>query len=370
MRFSEKQKRAWELYQELGTDQRVADVLGCSQKNANVLRNKYQRYLAADEGVQNAMLHSGMKDIDSVHSGWIKTDGASVYFVNGSRKTDHTEKLIDLYKDAMKDAPRSLPTPLPEEYDEEFMTKYILADLHMGMKAWGEEAGENYDLDIAIERLRNAFGRLVAMSPGSDVCVIENLGDMFHANDQKNMTPMSGHILDVDNRFSKVTFHTVQAVVDLIEAAKAKHAEVKYVGVAGNHDPDANHFLTIALMMRYFEDPRVEIIWNPGKMWAYRFGKVMLAAHHGDRTKPERLVHQLADDYAEDWGQTKWRYLDTGHIHHDSSKDIGGVFWESHRTVAARDAYATGCGFVTRSTLKSVTYHETDGEVIRNTVGV
>lgn len=370
-RLTERQELILQLYQELGTDQAVADKLGISRPSVNITRNKALRKLEADDGVINAMSKAGLQDYDNVHSGWLKTDDASIYFVNPKIEDGaQRDNLIETFKEALKDAPRSFPTKAPSLTDDDLLTKYILADLHMGMRAWEPEAGENYDLDIAVERLQTTFSTLVQSTPNSKVGLIENLGDTFHSNDHKHMTPGSGHILDSDGRFTKIMYETVKAVVTLVEELKEKHETVQYVGISGNHDVDANHYLTIALMMRFHDDPRVDIIWNPAKMWCHRFGKVLLAAHHGDRTKPDRLAMQVADDFAAEWGQTKWRYLDTGHIHHDSSKDIGGVFWESHRTLAARDAYATGSGYVTRSTLKAVTYHKERGEIIRNTVGV
>lgn len=369
-RLTERQQEILDLYNELGTDQKVADRLGVARITVNKARNAALRKMEADDGVINAMHKAGLQNYDNVHSGWLKSDDASIYFVNPKVSDDEREDLVETFKEALKDAPKSFPTAAPSVVEEDLLSKYILADLHMGMRAWEPEAGDNYDLDIAVERLQSTFSTLVRSTPNSKIGLIENLGDTFHANDHKNMTPGSGHILDSDGRFTKIMYETVKAVVTLVEELKEKHEYVKYVGVSGNHDVDANHYLTIALMMRFHDDPRVDIIWNPAKMWCMDFGKVMLAAHHGDRVKPERLAMQVADDFAPMWGKTKWRYLDTGHIHHDSSKDIGGVFWESHRTLASRDAYATGSGYVSRSTLKSVTYHKERGEIIRNTVGV
>ena len=369
-RLTERQRQILDLYNQLGTDKKVAEELGITRTGVTKTRNAALRKLEADDGVIDAMSNAGLKNYDNVHSGWLKTDEASIYFVNPKVDDEQREDLVETFKEAFKDAPKSFPTAAPTDIDDELLSKYILADLHMGMRAWEPEAGDNYDLDIAVERLQTTFSTLVRSTPNSKIGLIENLGDTFHANDHKNMTPGSGHILDSDGRFTKIMYETVKAVVTLVEELKEKHETVKYVGVSGNHDVDANHYLTIALMMRFHDDPRVDIIWNPAKMWSMDFGNVLLAAHHGDRVKPERLAMQLADDFAPLWGKTKWRYLDTGHIHHDSSKDIGGVFWESHRTLASRDAYATGAGYVSRSTLKSVTYHKERGEIIRNTVGV
>jgi len=364
-----KQREVFEKYQELESFAKVADALNINKSTAREHYQKALKYQQTDQGIKDAMYDTGIADIGKVHSGWLKTDAASLYFVN-PREEGGVDNLIDTFKEALKDCPTSLPTAKPEGTDGDLLTRYILTDLHFGMRAWAKEAGEDYDLDIAKSRLNYALSNLVQSTPDSKYCVVLNLGDMFHSNDYKNMTPQSGHILDADGRFSKVIYETIQSVVAAIETLKNKHENVQYVGISGNHDPDANQFLTVALMMRYADDPRVEVIWNPAKMWCMNFGRNLLAAHHGDKVKPERLAMQVADDFSTKWGTTYWRYLDTGHIHSDSAKDIGGIFWESHRTLASRDAYATGSAYTTRKTLKAITVHREKGEIVRNTVGV
>lgn len=91
----------------------------------------------------------------------------------------------------------------------------------------------------------------------------------------------------------------------------------------------------------------------------------MIAAHHGDKARADRLVMFLADEYAELWGRTLHRFLWTGHLHHHKSQDIGGVTWEQLRAVTARDAYASSHAYTARAQLQAITYHKTLGEIQR-----
>jgi DNA repair exonuclease SbcCD nuclease subunit len=162
----------------------------------------------------------------------------------------------------------------------------------------------------------------------------------------------------------------VRAHVNLIEAAKAKHRQIDVVILAGNHDPDFSSMLSIALVFKYEGDERVTVHFNPSKMWVYEHGTTMLCAHHGDKTKPERLVQQAADVHAPIWGRTYWRYLDTGHIHSDTAKDIGGMKFESHRAITSLDAAAAAFGYTGRSTMKCIIVHRERGEVMRHTAAI
>lgn len=78
----------------------------------------------------------------------------------------------------------------------------------------------------------------------------------------------------------------------------------------------------------------------------------------------------MATDRAKDWGETEFRYLHTGHIHHDTMKEYPGVKVESFRTLAAKDAYATWNGYRSGQDSKAIVYHRDFGEVERHTVNI
>lgn len=371
-----KQKEALEAVEKHGSMCAAARALGINYRSLYDRIQAAKKYLDTDDGIRDALAQTGIST-SVAKSGWRRVkdpETGSFNSVYWSLPKDEADQAIsswaDIFREALVDAPRSLPTPPPLNVSKEMLTRHIVADVHFGMQSWARETGDDYDLKIAASRFAEATGTLIEAAPPTERGLILNTGDTLHNNDQKNMTPASGHILDVDSRFGKIAYEAVKAQVSHVEAAKAKHEHVDVVILAGNHDPDATSLMAIALMMRFEEDPRVTVHFHPRKLWAWKFGRVLLAAHHGDKTKPERLVMQVADDYAEMWGQTHWRYLDTGHIHHDHGKDIGGCYWQAHRTIAGRDAAAAGFGYTSRKTMKAITVHKERGEVLRNTASI
>lgn len=376
MDLTDKQREAVEAVEKHGSMRAAARALGINYRSLHDRYKAAQKYLEADDGIRDALAQTGISAAAGKH-GWRSVkdpETGSFNSVYWSLPKDEAEQAVNLWADtfreALVDAPRSLPTPAPLKVASDMLTRYIVADVHFGMQSWALETGEDYDLKIAANRFAEASGALLDAAPATERALILNTGDTLHNNDQKNMTPASGHILDVDSRFAKIAYEAVKVQVAHIEAAKAKHAHVDVVMLAGNHDPDATSLMAIALMMRFEGDPRVTVHFHPRKLWCWQFGKVLLSAHHGDKTKPERLVMQVADDYAPIWGATHWRYLDTGHIHHDHGKDIGGCYWQAHRTIAGRDAAAAGFGYTSRKTMKAITVHRERGEVLRNTAGI
>lgn len=376
MPMTDKQREALQAVEKHGSIRAAARALGKNHKTIHQHYTNAQKYLDADPGVQAALDTVGISGANAT-GGWRKVkdpETGSFASVQFRLPRDDTENAIaswaETFREALVDAPRSLPTPPPVNVADDMLTRYIVADVHFGMQSWALETGENYDMKIAASRFAEASGTLLQAAPPTERALILNTGDTLHNNDQKNVTPASAHQLDVDGRFWKIAYEAVKVQVAHIEAAKAKHAQVDVVMLAGNHDPDATSLMAIALMMRFEADPRVSVHFHPRKLWCWQFGRNLLAAHHGDKTKPERLVMQVADDFAPIWGDTHWRYLDTGHIHYDHGRDIGGCYWQAHRTIAGRDAAAAGFGYTSRKTMKAITVHRERGEILRNTAGI
>src|SRR5690606_20208165 len=79
--------------------------------------------------------------------------------------------------------------PAPQVNYSDLLAVYPFGDPHFGMYAWAAEAGEDFDLDIARRTTMAAVDRLVSSAPAADVGVLLLLGDVFHMNDQRNVTP-------------------------------------------------------------------------------------------------------------------------------------------------------------------------------------
>lgn len=278
------------------------------------------------------------------------------------------EWFAEKIKDIFEGLAPAATVPSPVYADADLLTVYPIADAHIGMRAWHRETGEDYDSDIAVSRLRDWVGRLIASSPQSEEAIILDVGDTTHMDDGTNQTPASKHVLDVDGRYFRTLEMTIAALADAVELALAKHKRVTVVIIAGNHNPHSFMAILFALAERYRDNPRVTVRKDPREFWAYQFGSCLLAAHHGDKAKPERLVMFLADEYAAEWGGTKHRYLWTGHLHHHRSADIGGVKWEQLRAMTARDAYAYTHAYSARAQLQAITLHREAGEIQRQAV--
>ena len=254
----------------------------------------------------------------------------------------------------------------PKRTNADLLAAYPLGDPHIGMYAWKAEAGHDFDLEIAERETLAAMDRLIDSAPPAETAVIIPLGDNMHANDQSNRTPAHGYQLDVDSRYPKVLTVAIKTLRHVILRALEKHAKVVVRIEPGNHDPQAKWAITMALAAHFDNNPRVEIDLSPAKFWYYRFGKVLIGSTHGDTVKHQSLGAIMASDRAGDWGETKYRYWYTGHVHHKSVLEAPGVICESFRTLAPSDAHAHSHGYRSGRDAYCIVHHREHGEIERH----
>ena len=358
-----KQREALEAVEKHGTQKKAAEALGIGRATLRGHLAAAQRHLDTDPAIQGAMAEVGMQDAGVLHSGWIKSDGASMYF-QMPKDEDRPEDLVERIKETLRDLKPAKPSAPPAHCDDDLLTVYPIADVHLAMYADGNEVGEDYNLKIAEHRVTQWVGRAVDSSPASATAVILDTGDFHHADTQDNRTPKSKHQLDVDGRQFEAIEAGIRIMVRCCDAALVKHDKVIVRVLPGNHNPTAYMTTMFALDAYYRNDERVEVQKVPGEFFCMRFGSCLFAAHHGDRAKPERMVMALADRYAEDWGKTKHRFLYTGHLHHLKSSEIGGVLWMQLRAVAPKDAHAFSGSYSGKSEIRATTYHKDKGEIM------
>lgn len=252
----------------------------------------------------------------------------------------------------------------------DLMTVYPMGDPHIGMYAWAEETGANFNLELAEANLVAATRRLVNSSPPSATALIVNLGDFFHADNKENRTMRSGHVLDVDTRYAKVLRIGLRAMRACIEAALRKHQAVEVINEIGNHDENTSQAMTLALAMLYEKNPRVTFDESPAKFHYRRFHKVLIGVTHGDTVKPEQLGGIMATDRPEDWGATLHRMWLTGHVHHRRVFELPGCTVESLRTLAGPDAWTAASGYRSGRDMQGIVLHRDYGEVERHRVDI
>ncbi|SFI81097.1 hypothetical protein [Aerobium aerolatum] len=337
------------------------------------LRNRYKKAQQAglhlSGGARNAMQASNLNgaEIAGGYRHVYDDEGKKVETVrwNAPKEQIALESTLERLQNAFSDIPRAEPITPPASVLGDLCTVWPVMDLHLGMRAWGDETGsQDYDLSLACEDLRYAFAKVLALTPASKEAVLVLGGDTLHADDDRAETPQSKHKLDVDGRQFKVIDTAIAILSEIIETLLAKHEKLTVRVLRGNHDTNAHMVLTFALAERYQDEPRIVVEKSPRDLFMKQWGRSAIFAHHGDKGKPTQMALYISD-VCTFWSETRHRYYLTGHVHHDNAKDIGPLRYESLRAFCPPDSYAAGMGYGARRALQALTFHNHDGLVLR-----
>jgi predicted phosphodiesterase len=248
---------------------------------------------------------------------------------------------------------------------------YVLGDMHVGLLAWANETGTNMDLKTIVALGIEATSALVARTMPTEEAVLVNVGDFFHADDNTNRTPNGKNVLDVDSRFGKVAEAGMGLMVNMITILRQKHDRVRVVTARGNHDPHLSIALYLYLKAFYSKDPNV-IVEEPYKpLQTFVFGKNLVGVTHGDGLKMDKIPEVITVQCRQEWAGVEYAIVLTGHIHHKTKIERGGVVVESFNTLNSGDHWHAAHGFTGSGRwFESVVLAEAGGECARSRVTV
>lgn len=258
------------------------------------------------------------------------------------------------------------------QLNKDLLSLYTLTDFHLGMYAWADETGEDWDTEIASKVLVKSIHDMCRKAPDSESAILNIQGDFLHWDGLDAVTPQNKHVLDADTRFDRMIELSLDLVMWAIEILCKKHKHVKVIICEGNHDLAGSGWLRKSMKKIYRGNERVEIDDTSFPYYAHLHGEIMLGFHHGHKMKNKSLPSLFSSEprYRLMWGQSQYCYIHTGHYHQTEQdmSEFGGAIVERHPTLAARDAYAARGGYVSRRGARVITYHVTEGEVDRSTV--
>ena len=361
--------KAWE---ELGSRKAVAERFDLSEGTVSNSLLRLKTRLSVERGIHpetqlNRPLPEGLSLKGTTELRGAEGERRLIWVKSERTKEQQYKILTEAFEDfASTYTGLCAPSPSPKYLNKDLLTCYMWGDPHIGMYAWAEETGSDFNLKIAEELMIEATQRLVAVSPPSEEALIVNLGDFFHADNLENRTARSGHVLDVDTRMSKVYQVGMLIQVACIDAALQKHKKVKVIEAIGNHDDLSSMMLATTLAAWYRNEPRVEIVTTRNKFHWHEFGEVLMCVTHGDNVKLKDMGEIMAAyDNGRPWGRTSFRYAYLGHTHRSERYPGRGWWAESFPTLAGLDAWAASKGFHPDRAMISLVHHREGGELER-----
>lgn len=282
---------------------------------------------------------------------WLKTKRAEYDYWEGIRAAIENIKPVD---------PDILAAP--EEPQSDIVPWLQIGDAHIGMLACEAETGANFDVSIGKAEICAAAAALIDEAPECERMVINDLGDGTHYETFRAMTEASGHAVDFDTRYWKMVDAYLEISEFICERALRKAQTVDLIYNQGNHSRSNDSWMAAHMRSLHRNNPRVNVLRNESPFIAYRMGKTLVVVHHGDKAKPEKFRDVVLSDFAIDWGETEFRYLDGGHVHHSQRKELAGCVFESWNNLAPRDKYAHDGGWRSKQMMTLVLRSRKYGE--------
>lgn len=351
-----------------GSINKTAKSLGVSRSG---LQDRVKRLALKGYSPAHDMIHA-------VPDGYVAKGVSTYYNADGKPTAQWVKSSIDeqrrkaiieqSYKAMIADmVPLAPRKENRKDYRGDILTAYPLGDPHVGMRAWAQECGADWDLAIAQNVHRMVVDDLVSRSTPSEQALLVNLGDLLHYDSMMPVTSRSGNMLDADGRYNKMIRVATEVMVQFVESALSRHKRVHVISAIGNHDETGAQWMALLLEQRYLRDKRVTVDTSPSVFNYYRFEQNFIGVHHGHTVrKIESLPGIMATDRPKDWGECRNRVWFTGHVHHEAAREFPGCMVETFGTLATPDAYATAGGWRSRQNAYAIELHESGGEIDRH----
>lgn len=374
-RLTATQRAGLEAVQKHGSIDGAAEALGRNTRSFRRLINRAKSAMA-DAGwspehdmVKPVAPGYGVKGISTLYTNGERGTQVAAQWVKTDRNTLALQQLLNAtIEELQEDIPRVEPVAPPSTTLSDLLNMYMLTDYHLGMLAWGEETGADWDLRIATDLMLRWMRYAVDAAPAAADGYLVFNGDLLHFDGLIAETVTNKNPLDADTRFSKLVRSCVRILRSCIHMLLEKHDRVFVLIGEGNHDEATTRVLSECFAPMYEHEPRVHINLDQAPYYAHRHGDVSLFFHHGHKRGVNDVDRAFASKFREMYGATRYSYAHLGHRHHRDIKESELMIVEQHPTLAAPDAHAARLGLRANRAAHVITYHKTEGEVSRLTI--
>lgn len=350
-------------------------ILGKTETVSNLkefsryIRRNHKRLLDMYEGVYTAT-DSADVSASSVKHLWLKNKGASLFVKNPDYVEPQQQDINELRAkliDDLKSFSPVFPSIERETCEDGHLLVIDPADIHIGKLCSSFETGEDYDSQIAVNRVRTGVHGLLNKANGFKIDKIIFVGgnDVLHIDNSKSSTT-SGTLQDTTGMWYDNFIIAKNLYVELITIL-AKIADVHFIYNPSNHDY-TNGFMLCQVIQAYFINcPNVTFDNTMAHRKYYAYGSNLIGTTHGDGAKIADLPLLMAHECPE-WSGAKHRYIYTHHVHHKISKDYMGVCVESLRSPSSADSWHHRNGFQhAPKAIEGYLHHKRYGQVARLT---
>lgn len=302
---------------------------------------------------------------DSVNHGWYKGKAWSLHF-KGQDKS-----YFDISKEIIADMQAYSPIYKEIKYPELKESHLLVidpADIHIGKLCRAIETGDEYNEQIAVERVRDGVDGILKKAQGfaTDKIMLVIGNDILHVDTPKSTTT-SGTFQDSSMMWYDA-FTTAKSIyIETIEKLMTI-APVHIQYDPSNHDYTNGFFLADTIKSWFSKSKNITFNVTPAHRKYTEYFNNLIGTTHNDGAKEQDLALLMAHEAGESWSRCKHKYIYTHHIHHKKSKDYMGVCVESLRSASGTDSWHHRNGYQhAPKAIEGFIHHKEYGQIARLT---
>lgn len=303
--------------------------------------------------------------LESVNHYWFKGEHFSIH-VKGAQ-TGYNELTAALIEDMKRHA----PVYKKQEYGEQSHGHLLVidpADVHIGKLCKAFENGEDYNSQIAVQRVKEGVQGILEKVKGFHIDKILYIigNDKLHVDTPRSTTTAGTH-QDTDVMWYdafRIAMQLDREIIEMLMQVAPVHVQYD----PSNHDYQSGFFLAHALEAWFSKTESVTFNVSIAHRKYFQYGNSLIGTTHGDGAKVQDLPLLMAQEAPKEWSECKHRYIYIHHIHHKMSKDFGSVCVEALRSPSGTDSWHHRNGYQhSPKAIEGFIHHKEQGQIARIT---
>lgn len=300
---------------------------------------------------------------DKVKYYWYKSEKFSI---NVAGDSENLKEHMDSFIESLKSYAPKYPKLTYQKKKEPHLLVVDPADIHIGKLCKVIETGDEYNHDIAVERVKSGvLGLLNKCSFDIEQILFIIGNDILHV-DSPRSTTTSGTHQDTSTMWFDSFKIAQRLLIDCIEIlVQVAPVHVQYD--PSNHDYTNGFFLAQTIEAWFKNSKNITFNTTVAHRKYYRYGSNLIGTTHGDGAREQDLPLLMAHE-SKDWNDCKHRYFYIHHIHHKKSKDYMSVNVEALRSPSGTDSWHHRNGYQhSPKAVEGFIHHPVHGQVARLT---
>lgn len=291
---------------------------------------------------------------------WDKSEGLSVLVDNPNYRKDSFNELKQSFIDEMNRYSPKYPVIKRTKVKDAHCLIVNITDVHIG-----ENTQE------MLKRCNLALDEIVNYSSLFPIEKIIFVGgnDIIHV-DTMHHTTTKGTQLHAEMSPQEIFLTAKLLYISLIERLLTI-ADVHYIHIPDNHGELSGFHLSELIAAWFNNNKHVTFDTSSEFRKCVVYGQNFLAFAHGHGVKDNERPLDFATVFAQQWGQTTFRYGYLGHIHHNKSiiskhiKEQPGIELQWLRSTQLRNPYEKLNGYHSSAGVSTFIHHPTKGQIAR-----